>query len=103
MIEQLPADAPVLASQLDALQVLPTLDQVHEKFQAPGALFNLEDCAGKDIALILDVPVGTAKARIARGIAQLREIILPDTKVPPPGPGERDSSPTLVLEPLHQF
>jgi RNA polymerase sigma factor (sigma-70 family) len=77
-IEQLPADAPVLADQADALQVLPALARVDEKFQAAVALFYLEDYAYKDIAAILDVPVGTVKSRIARGIAQLREILLSD-------------------------
>jgi len=101
--EQLPADALVLADQVDALQVLPALAKVDEKFQAAVALFYLEDYAYKDIAVILDVPVGTVKSRIARGIAQLREILLPDTRIPPPGQGERDSSPSLALEPLHQF
>ena len=40
------------------------------------ALFYLEDYAYRDIALILDVPIGTVKSRIARGVAQLREIVL---------------------------
>ena len=42
-IEQLPADAPALADQLDALQVLPALAKVDEKFQAAVVLFYLED------------------------------------------------------------
>jgi RNA polymerase sigma-70 factor, ECF subfamily len=75
VIEQLPAVAPVLADRVDALQVLSALAQVDEIFQAAVALFYLEDYAYKDIAVILDVPVGTVKSRIARGIAQLREIL----------------------------
>ncbi len=77
-IEQLPDAAPVLADRLDALQVLPALAQVDEIYQAPVALFYLEDYAYGDIAEILDVPVGTVKSRIARGIAQLRDILLSD-------------------------
>lgn len=102
-IEQSSADAPVLADQVDAFQVLPALAKVDEKYQAAVALFYLEDYAYKDIAAILDVPIGTVKSRIARGIAQLREILLPDATISPRGQLEWDSSPTFVLEPLHQF
>ena len=78
VIEHLPALSPMLANRVDSLQVLPALAKVDEAFQAAVALFYLEDYAYKDIAVILDVPVGTVKSRIARGIAQLREILLPD-------------------------
>jgi RNA polymerase sigma factor (sigma-70 family) len=78
MVDELPAVSPVLFDRLDSLRVLPTLAEVDELFQAAVALFYLEDYAYKDIAAILDVPVGTVKSRIARGIAQLREILLPD-------------------------
>ena len=77
-IEQLRDVALVSADRLDALQVLPALAQLDEIYQAAVALFYLEDYAYKDIAAILDVPVGTVKSRIARGIAQLREILLSD-------------------------
>jgi RNA polymerase sigma factor (sigma-70 family) len=103
VIEQLPAVSGTLSDRLDSLQVLPALAKVEEVYQAAVALFYLEDYAYKDIAVILDVPVGTVKSRISRGVAQLREIFLPDTRIPPPGHGERDSSPSLALEPLHQF
>lgn len=77
-IERLPTDAPAQADQVDALQVLPALAKVDETYQAAVALYYLEDYAYKDIAVILDVPVGTVKSRIARGIAQLRDILLSD-------------------------
>ena len=103
VIEQLPAASGTLSDRLDSLHVLPALAKVDEPYQAAVALFYLEDYAYKDIAVILGVPVGTVKSRIARGITQLREILLSDTRIPPAGHGERDSSPTFVLEPLHQF
>ena len=78
-IEQLVDVAPVQADQADTLQVLPALAKVDEVYQAAVALFYLEDYTYKDIAKILDVPVGTVKSRIARGITQLREILLSDS------------------------
>jgi hypothetical protein len=47
-------------------------------YQAAVALFYLEDCSYKEIGAVLGVPIGTVKSRIARGIAQLREILLSD-------------------------
>ena len=73
--EQLPALSPDLANQVDSSQVLPALARVDEVFQAAVALFYLEDYSYHEIAEILAVPIGTVKSRIARGIAQLREIL----------------------------
>jgi RNA polymerase sigma-70 factor (ECF subfamily) len=75
--DQLPVPSMALADQVDCSQVLPALARVDEVYQAAVALFYLEDCSYKDIAAILDVPIGTVKSRIARGIARLREILLP--------------------------
>jgi RNA polymerase sigma-70 factor (ECF subfamily) len=72
---ELPALSPTLASQLDSAQVLKALAQVDEIYQAPVALFYLEDCSYKEIAEILDVPIGTVKSRMARGIGQLQTIL----------------------------
>ena len=72
---ELPALSPVLANQLDGSQVLAALAEVDELYRAPIALFYLEDCSYKDIAEILDVPIGTVKSRMARGIAQLQKLL----------------------------
>lgn len=78
VVEQLPVLSPEPANQADCSQVLSALAKVDEVYQAAVALFYLEDCPYKDIAAILEVPIGTVKSRIARGIVQLREILLPD-------------------------
>lgn len=74
--QELPAISPELIDQADCSQVLPTLAKVDEVYQAAMALYYLEDHSYKDIAVVLDVPIGTVKSRIARGIAQLRELFL---------------------------
>jgi RNA polymerase sigma-70 factor (ECF subfamily) len=74
--EELPDQSPELSDQVDSGQVLPALAKVDEIYQAAVALFYLEDWSYKEIATILDVPVGTVKSRIARGIAQLRQILM---------------------------
>jgi len=72
---ELPTISPQTISSLDTDQVLRALAQVDEVFQAPVALFYLEDCPYKNIAEILDVPIGTVKSRIARGLGQLQRIL----------------------------
>ena len=75
---ELPVITPRVANQLDSAQVLRALGRVDEIFQAPVALFYLEDCSYKDIAAILDVPMGTVKSRISRGIGQLQALLADD-------------------------
>ena len=59
--------------------MLSALSKVDEVYQAAVALYYLEDHSYRDIAVVLDVPIGTVKSRIARGIAQLRELSLTDS------------------------
>ena len=73
MEQELPPISPARVNQLDSAQVLQALGRVDAVYQAPVALFYLEDYAYKEIAEILDVPIGTVKSRIARGIIQLRK------------------------------
>ena len=74
-IEDLPASSPDFANVVDSHQVLSALANVDEVYQAAVALFYLEDWSYQEIAAILEVPVGTVKSRIARGIAQLRQLL----------------------------
>jgi RNA polymerase sigma-70 factor (ECF subfamily) len=72
---ELPTVSPAQVNQLDSPRVLAALACVDEVYQAPVALFYLKDCSYKEIAEILDVPMGTVKSRIARGIGQLQQLI----------------------------
>jgi RNA polymerase sigma factor (sigma-70 family) len=78
-LDEVPLDLPTLSpasvNQLDSAHVLQALAQVDEIYQAPVALFYLEDCSYKEIADILGVPIGTVKSRMARGIAQLQDLL----------------------------
>jgi RNA polymerase sigma-70 factor (ECF subfamily) len=73
--EAMPDDSPTPDMQADVGQVLPALAKVDEIYQAAVALYYLNDCSYKEIAAVLEVPVGTVKSRIARGITQLRGIM----------------------------
>jgi RNA polymerase sigma-70 factor (ECF subfamily) len=56
------------------MQAVEALGQMDEVYRAPVALFYLEDCSYQEIADILEVPIGTVKSRLARGLGQLRQI-----------------------------
>ena len=83
--DQLPNFSPEVTERLDSAHVLCALAKVDEIFQGAVALFYLEDCSYKEIAAILEIPIGTVRSRIARGIAQLRKTILSDASTAPPG------------------
>jgi len=78
MSNELPLITPKTALQLDSAQVLQALARVDEVYQAPVALFYLEECSYKEIAEMLDVPMGTVKSRISRGIGQLQTLLAND-------------------------
>jgi RNA polymerase sigma-70 factor (ECF subfamily) len=60
----------------DGPAVLGALAKVDPTFQSAVSLFYLEDYSYPQIAEILDVPLGTVKSRIARGIEQLKRLML---------------------------
>jgi RNA polymerase sigma factor (sigma-70 family) len=71
----LPVISPDAINRLDAEQVVATLAQVDEIYQAPVALFYLQDYSYKEIAEILDVPLGTVKSRLTRGLGKLHQLL----------------------------
>jgi len=67
--------APATVNRLDTAQVLAALARLEEVFQAPVALFYLQDCSYNEIAAILEVPLGTVKSRLTRGLGRLHELL----------------------------
>ncbi len=75
---ELPTIPPRDISRLDTAQVLAALSRVDETYQAPVALFYLQDCSYKEIAEVLNLPMGTVKSRISRGIGQMQRMLAKD-------------------------
>lgn len=76
MEHELPVISPAMVDALDSAEVVDLLKNVAEPYQAALALFYLEDYSYKEIAEILEVPLGTVQSRISRGMAQLQQFIL---------------------------
>src|SRR5687767_14340570 len=79
---ELPEVAPATMRNIDRHNVLNALNQLDENFQAAIALFYLEDHSYPEIAEILQIPLGTVKSRISRGIVQL-QALLSDSQTAP--------------------
>ncbi len=74
--EELPTVPPLISEGYDSLQLLAALAQVDEPYRGALSLFYLEDYAYHEAAEILQVPVGTMKSRVSRGIVQLQKLLL---------------------------
>jgi len=96
--EQLPTVS-LEPNHLDSSLILSAMAKVDEVFQPAVALFYLEDYSYKNIAEVLGLPIGTVKSRIARGIAQLRDILSVHVGESRPGSTRWDLSATRIEEP----
>jgi RNA polymerase sigma-70 factor, ECF subfamily len=56
----------------EAMEALQKLDPVHRE---PLTLFYVEQLAYREIAEVLDIPIGTVMSRLARGKAQLKAML----------------------------
>lgn len=76
----LPVVPPASVNQLDSEQLLEALGQLDEVYRAAVVLFYLEDYSYNEIAQVLDIPLGTVKSRLTRGLHRLHHLL---TNVPP--------------------
>lgn len=75
--------------------VLEAMPEVDETYRVPLTLFYLKDFSYKEIADLLDVPIGTVMSRLARGKAQLRAVLTRQQSKPAPNPSRLPTERTL--------
>src|SRR5450755_2580926 len=72
---ELPVMAPATVNRLDTAHALAALAQLDEIYQAPVALFYLQDFSYNEISAALDLPLGTVKSRLTRGLGRLHQLL----------------------------
>lgn len=73
--DQLPSIDPSAIDLLDAADAVDLLARLDPVYRSAVALFYLEDYSYEEIAAILEVPLGTVKSRIARGLTRLKQLM----------------------------
>ncbi len=78
--DELPLVELAIVDRLDAAKLLELLWSLDEHLQAPLALFYLEDMPYREIAEVLEIPLGTVQSRISRGKACLYRLLVGDNE-----------------------
>jgi len=71
----LPDEDQHIERKVDGQKAVELLQLVDETYKAPLILFYLQQHSYKEIAEILEIPMGTVMSRISRGKSQLRDLI----------------------------
>jgi len=87
-----------LVDRIDARTMLRCLSQIDENFRAPLVLFFLKELSYKQIAQVLEIPLGTVQSRIARAKAHLYQLL---THVARKGPDWRSTRRAASRSSIH--
>ncbi len=69
------------ASRANASLVMNALGRIREVFRVPVALYYIDDLNYREIAEVLDVPIGTVMSRLSRGREELRAELANDLRI----------------------
>lgn len=75
MENQIDEANPELARRLEAQEAVEAINQIDPVYREPLVLFYLDDLAYKEIAEVLDLPIGTVMSRLSRGKSQLKSVL----------------------------
>ncbi|MDQ3627065.1 MAG: RNA polymerase sigma factor [Verrucomicrobiota bacterium] len=67
-----PHFSPSIANAIDANIVQKALHALEDRYRAPVTLFYMQQHSYREIAEILEIPIGTVMSRISRGKAEMR-------------------------------
>jgi RNA polymerase sigma-70 factor (ECF subfamily) len=82
--DEVPALSIEMISQLDIKTMLEFLAQIDDGYRAPLVLYYADDMSYKEIAEVLEIPLGTVQSRIARGKTRLHQLLTgAESPVPP--------------------
>lgn len=70
-----PSVSPSAIDALDAATVQEALFRLDDRYRAPVTLFYMQQHSYREIADILEIPIGTVMSRISRGKAELRKAL----------------------------
>jgi RNA polymerase sigma-70 factor, ECF subfamily len=73
--QNLPRVSADVGNRVDAQTMLKVLGQIDEGYRAPLVLYYSEDLSYKEIADVLEIPLGTVQSRIARGKTHLFQLL----------------------------
>jgi RNA polymerase sigma-70 factor (ECF subfamily) len=77
-LSDIPEPAPGPLPAIDPEQLQEALDDLPEPFRTPVILFYFDEFSYKDIALHMELPIGTVMSRLARAKAYLRARLQPE-------------------------